>query len=575
MKSYKFWYIFLIFSVLIISSCNRRLLQTGVNDRTKEKYDSAAFNYVYVEALKQKLMGNGGDALKYFEQSIKINPLSDAAYYEMAEIVLANGDLKNGKNFIKKALLFSSDNIWYLTTLAGLYYQEKNLDSAIIYYEKAVKNYPEKINLQLTLGNLYSENKNYEKAATIFDSFDYKYGINEMSTLASLKNLIAAGKFDDALDKALSLLKENPDEIQYNGLLAEIYRDKGDNQKALDVYNKLLERNPNNPQIQLSLCDFLISEKSYDDLFTLLNNVILNNNIDKESKISLMAKIIEIPVLNQQIGDKTMIALMILEANYSSDNIVPLLRPELLIKQNKLGDAADRLEEIIKAIPDDYYAWEKLLIVYLQMKDYNKLLSRGEECSTKFNRSFPAKLLYANGALELGKYEIALDELKKAEILAEDNKDSIIQVLTMRADVYYRMKDYLKAFETFKAALKSDNEDLTVINNYAYYLAEQNSNLKEAEDMARKVIEKEKDNNTFLDTYGWVLYKRGKLKEAARVMESIINSGQKPDAVWFEHYGYILKKQKKYTEAIRNWNIALKLDSSKTELIKEIENCRK
>jgi Tfp pilus assembly protein PilF len=184
-------------------------------------------------------------------------------------------------------------------------------------------------------------------------------------------------------------------------------------------------------------------------------------------------------------------------------------------------------------------------------------------------------LLYANGALELGKYEIALDELKKAEILAEDNKDSIIQVLTMRADVYYRMKDYLKAFETFKAALKSDNEDLTVINNYAYYLAEQNSNLKEAEDMARKVIEKEKDNNTFLDTYGWVLYKRGKLKEAARVMESIINSGQKPDAVWFEHYGYILKKQKKYTEAIRNWNIALKLDSSKTELIKEIENCRK
>jgi len=575
MKSYRFWYILVIFYVLGISSCNKRLLQSGVNEKTKEKYDSAAFNYVYVEALKQKLMGNGGDALKYLEQSIKINPLSDAAYYEMAQIVLANGDLKNGKSFIKKALSIDSGNIWYLTTLAGLYYQEKNLDSAIIYYEEAVMYYPEKINLQLTLGNLYSENKNYEKAGSIFDSFDNKYGINETSTTASLKNLIAAGKYNDALDKALSLLKENPDEILYNGLLAEIYRGKGENQKALEVYNKLLERNPNNPQIQLSLCDFLISEKSYDDLFALLNSVILNNNVDRESKISLMEKIIEIPVLNQQLVDKTMIALMVLEANYSSDNIVPLLRPELLIKQNKLGDAADRLEEIIRGSPEDYYAWEKLLIVYLQMKDYNKLFSKGEECATKFNRSFPAKILYANGALELGKYEIALDELKKAEILAEDNKDFIIQVLTMRADVYYRMKDYLKAFETFKIALKSDNQDLTVINNYAYYLAEQNSNLKEAEDMARKVVDKEKNNNTFLDTYGWVLYKRGKLKEAARVMESIINSGQKPDAVWFEHYGYILKKQQKCTEAIKNWNIALKLDSLKTELIKEIENCKK
>ena len=100
----------------------------------------------------------------------------------------------------------------------------------------------------------------------------------------------------------------------------------------------------------------------------------------------------------------------------------------------------------------------------------------------------------------------------------------------MRADAYYRMKDYQKAFETFEIALKTDNDDLTVMNNYAYYLAEQNTNLKEAEMLAKKVIEKEKGNTTFLDTYGWVLYKRGKLQEAAKVMESIIESGEKPDA---------------------------------------------
>jgi Tfp pilus assembly protein PilF len=247
----------------------------------------------------------------------------------------------------------------------------------------------------------------------------------------------------------------------------------------------------------------------------------------------------------------------------------------LLIKQDKLDAAALRLEEIIKADPENYYAWEKLLFVYLQLRDYNDLFKRGEECATKFNRSFPAKLLYANGALELKKYDIALEELKKAEILAEDNKVFIVQVLTMRADVYYRMKDYLKAFETFETALKTDNQDLTIINNYAYYLAEQNTNLKEAEEMAKRVIEKEKGNSTFLDTYGWVLYKRGKLQEAAKVMESIIKSNEKPDAVWFEHLGYILRKQKKCSAAVENWKIALKLDSTKTELIKEIENCGK
>jgi len=93
--------------------------------------------------------------------------------------------------------------------------------------------------------------------------------------------------------------------------------------------------------------------------------------------------------------------------------------------------------------------------------------------------------------------------------------------------------------------------------------------------MAKKVIEKEKGNTTFLDTYGWVLYKRGKLKEAAKIMESIIKNNDKQDAEWYEHYGYILKKQKKCSEAVLNWKIAYKIDNSKTELLKEIENCEK
>ena len=575
MKSNKYCFIILALFILYFTSCGRKMYPAKNSGKGDNNYDAAAFNYVYVEALKQKLMGNSGDALKALEQCIKINPQNDAAYYQMAQIVIANGDLKHGKQYAARALSIDQENIWYLTMLAGLYYQDKNLDSAIIYYEKAVKYFPEKENLQLTLGNLYSEDKKFEKANSIFDSFDKKYGVNEKSTLSSIKNLMAEGKYDDALVRTFSLLKEYPDEVLFNGLLADIYQSKGDSEKALEVYNQLLQRNPDNPQIQLSLCDLLLAEKKYDDLFLLLNTIILNSKVEREAKISLLARLIEIPDLSKESGDKLIIAMMVLEANYKDDNIVPLLRPELMIKQNKLVDASLRLEEIIKETPDNYYAWEKLLIVYLKLKDYPKLFTVGEECATKFNRSFPAKILYANGAIETGKYSIALDELKKAEILAADNKEFIVQVLTMRADVYYRMKDYLKAFETFETALKTNKEDLTVINNYAYYLAEQNTNLKEAEEMARKVIEKEKGNTTFLDTYGWVLYKRGKLNEAARIMESIITKGETPDAVWYEHYGYILKKQKKCPKAVENWNIALKLDSTKTDLIKEIENCKK
>jgi Tfp pilus assembly protein PilF len=172
-------------------------------------------------------------------------------------------------------------------------------------------------------------------------------------------------------------------------------------------------------------------------------------------------------------------------------------------------------------------------------------------------------------------FDIALEELRKADILAGDTKDMKLQVLTLKADIYYRMRNFVEAFKAYDDALKLDDSDLTVMNNYAYYLAEQNINLKEAEKMAKVVTEKDKENITFLDTYAWVLYKRGKTKDAMKIMEKVVSSEKSEDAEYFEHYGYILKKLGKCHDAVKSWERAISLDESKTNLNKEIKNCIK
>jgi tetratricopeptide (TPR) repeat protein len=137
------------------------------------------------------------------------------------------------------------------------------------------------------------------------------------------------------------------------------------------------------------------------------------------------------------------------------------------------------------------------------------------------------------------------------------------------------MKEYDKAFQTFDEALGKNMDDLILLNNYAYYLAERDLKLNEAEEMAKKVIEKEGSNSTFLDTYAWVLYKRGKYKDAERVMETIFSDSKNNDAEFFEHYGYILRKRRNCTDAIINWEKALELDGNKVHLKTEIENCKR
>lgn len=559
---------------LMGSSCNRKSTPSLTGIAKGKGFDKATFDYVYVEAIKQKLSGNMGEALKYFEQCEKMDPANDAVYYQMAQIVLSNGDLENGKKYIKKAVELDPVNIWYMMMLAGTYYQEGKTDSAIIIYENALKKYPEREELMFTLGNLYSENKKYDKASEIFNRLDNKYGINERSTLANVRNFLKAGQTHEALGIVKKLIGEYPEEILYNGLLAEIYREQGQKEKAMEVYDALMESNPDNPETQLSLCEFLIRERKYEELLRLINVVTLNENINREEKISLFAEILENEELIKEKENEISLALMVLEAAFPGDPIILLLRPELYQKKGRLYEAGERLEEIITLTPENYYAWEKLLLVYLDNGDFKNLEKRGEQCATKFNRSFLAKMLYATGAAENKNYNVALEEVRKAEILAGNNEDMLMQVLSTRADIYYRMKDYQKAFSIYEDALNKNMEDVTLLNNYAYYLAEQNIKLKEAERMARKVIEKEKDNYTFLDTYAWVLYKRGKLKDAEKIMQTIIDNSENKDAEYYEHMGFIKMKRKKCEKAVENWEIALRIDSTKIELLKEIEKCR-
>jgi len=132
-------FIVLIFIILTGSGCSARMYKGGNENVKGTAYDSATFSYFYGEALKQKLLGNAGDAIKYLEQCVKINPKSDAAYYQLAQITLQRGDMENGKEFAIKAVKLDEKNLWYLTMLGDIYYQEKNMDSAAVYYEKARK----------------------------------------------------------------------------------------------------------------------------------------------------------------------------------------------------------------------------------------------------------------------------------------------------------------------------------------------------------------------------------------------------------------------------------------------------
>lgn len=213
------------------------------------------------------------------------------------------------------------------------------------------------------------------------------------------------------------------------------------------------------------------------------------------------------------------------------------------------------------------------MILYAEKKDYRKLYNLASGYSRDNNRSILGKVYYALAAMELKEYEVADAELKKALILAGNNDLMKVQVMSMMGDLKYRMKDYETSYSYYEQALKISPDDPLLLNNYAYFLAEGDRDLKKALKMAEKVMEAEGDNPTYIDTYAWVLFKMGKYREAQKEMLRIFEKGEEKDPELLEHMGYIKRALGKCDEAVIYWRESLEKDSSKSYLEEEIAGC--
>lgn len=117
-----------------------------------------------------------------------------------------------------------------------------------------------------------------------------------------------------------------------------------------------------------------------------------------------------------------------------------------------------------------------------------------------------------------------------------------------RSSIYSTMGNYLyqlghenKAFKSFEQALKLNPDDITTLNNYAYFLSLSGKKLRKAEKMSRRVLESNPDNDSYLDTYGWILHLLGRDAQAKPYFKRAMIYGGKESATVLLHYAEVLE----------------------------------
>lgn len=566
--------VFIILSavLLIAAGCSRRSV-TPLTGRDEGSRADNRYDYILSEALRQKYVGDLNEAATLFEKCIEIDSSRAVPWFELAQMYSAAGMGSKSVQYASRAARLNPGNYWYQLASGSLFTQYEMKDSAIIYFRRALKADSQAVEVNGILAGLYAEKGETTKADSLFRLIDRDGALTPDMSLMMIYGLINQNKLNEAAARTEALLGRSPDEARFRALLADIYFEEGKKEKSDSIYRQIIEGNPEDIETQLIYLMSLVNRKEYSGISVFLDNVFKSDIVERERKIAIAQRLAGDSVF---VMDNTAIlldGLMVLEGRYPGDEEIMSLRQGVYETAGMKEEAVKRLEEIVREIKPGFWFRERLLILYADLKDYRKMYDLASVYSRENNRSLLGKIYYAISAMELGEYEVADTELKKALILAGNNDEIRVQVLSMTGDLKYRTKDLDGAYDVYEEALSLSPDDPLLLNNYAYFLAEGNRDLKKALKMAEKVMETEGTNPTYMDTYAWVLYKMKKYREAHRVMNAVFEARGERDPELLEHMGYIKKALGDCDDAIVYWKESLEKDSSKKYLEEEILKC--
>ena len=566
---------FIMTYVLAINtSCSHRMYYkndvTLLSKSKSDNYDNEYY-YAFTSATKNAIFGQYRQAIRDFNECLKYKRNSPAIYYMLSSIYLNAGDIKLAEKHADSAVFYDkTGNKWYLLHLANIYNFQSKIDSSINIYEKLVIIDPKDMDIKYKLALMYEQVEEFDKALVILEKIEETVGVNENVLISKHKIYRKTGREKEAVDQLKSAIEYYPDNYNLLGLLAEYYADIGDYELAEKYYNILLNADPENNKTQLSYAEFLRENNQLEDAFNYYRDAINNDNIDLDIKISLLVRFIRNDSIFDYFNNYIEKLIENLKNKYEKDIKVRTLSADFYIKNNELELAENELNTVLEIDSNNYLIWEQLLYIENALDKYDDIIENCNE-AIKIFKEEPTFYLFGGIALiQKGKNNEAVDILENGIKYAKNNSQQV-QFYNFLGEAYKNLNDFKKSDNNFEKVLEIEPDNLLVRNNYSYYLALREENLKKAEALSRLTIEMEPKNFTYLDTYGWILYKKGEKNKARKYIEKAIKHGGDKNSEILDHYGDILFDLSDSKEAIFYWNEAIKYSNNNDDIIEKIK----
>lgn len=561
---------------MLLVSCNSHkavVSDTPVKMLLSEE-EQTRFSTFFYEGIRQKEERQYDQALETFRMCERIDSTDGGLQSELGQLYSAIGKADLALRATKKAYESNPSNWWYNLNLISLYAALKQNEKALEIASNLEKYYPAKEETYQIQSSLYKETKQFAKAIEALDKLERIAGVDGAISMDKFNLYLQLKQNKKAIAEIDKLSAKFPSDMRYKVLRGDIYMYQKMPEKAFEIYKQVEANEPENPYVYVSLSDYYKdkgdNEKSKENIVKALKL----DDLEVEQKITILGDYVKNLVSDTVKLDETESLFKLLLDRYPLEEKVYDYYAVFLQFRKRNAEALTNYETMLTINPKNEQTWMQLIQLRLQEQNFEEL----QKVSIRAIATLPEvhQYYFYKGIAEtqLKNYQTALDANYKAiSLVKEEEKIVKGDYFAQIGDIYYKMDSTERAFEAYEKALEANPANIYVMNNYAYYLSEKNQNLKKAESLSAKTIEKEPKNSTYLDTYAWIFYQQGNYSLAKFYMERAIDNMDKKldNGVMYEHYGDILLKSGNEKKALEMWQKAYETENKSDALKLKIE----
>ncbi len=532
------------------------------------------FQYSFFEGNRQKMLGNFKEASANYNNCLKINPKSAAANYEMATLYAMTQNFEPALNYAQNAYSLDPSNKWYQTLCIGLFQSLGQNQKAAEWLQDFLEKNPDEYDAYLELANSFLQINKPDEALKALDNFENRFGFSEELMVEKNRIHIQMGNYVAARLEVQKILKLEPENMQYQILLADLYFEDRQPDKAFEIYQEVLKIEPNNGQVHFSLSEYYDLKGDTEKSFEELKLAFASDMVDFDLKIKLLFNYVGIKDATDEEQKQIYTLVNLMLEKYPNDMKVHSLYSDILVKDKLFEEAQRELILITKNVPDNYDVWEQLMYIDNQLDRFQDLFDHSVQMLNYFPEKSMAYFFAGLGAYQIEKYQESVDYLESG--LPFSQGDSVLnsQFHTLLGDAFHKLRKHEASDQSYEKAISLNSKNFYVYNNYSYFLSLRAHKLDRATELMEVCISKFPNNLTYLDTYAWVLYQKKQFAEALKLIEkSYQNGGDQNDEV-LEHYGDILYQNNRIAEAVDKWKEAKSLGKGSNLLDKKIAEQR-